>query len=410
MPDGAGTERLSGDFWRLWSASVVSRLGGGVAGAATPLLAASITRDPRQVALVTVCAGLPWLLLSLHTGALADRWDRRRTMWLCDLACAVLFAGLAGAVLAGAAGLALLCAVAFAAAAVGTLFDSSAQAALPSLVPRPLLSAANSRLYVGTVMAGLFVGPPVGSWLFTSASWSPFAVDALSFLGSAALVLAVRTRFRAPAPTGRGLGREIGDGVRWLRSHRQLRSLVLLLTAWNLTETATVSILVLYSLERLDLAPSSYGLLLTAVAVGGVLGAAGAPRVERRLGTGTVIAATVVATVLADVGLALTSDAVVAGVLLGVVGLAAFAFNVVSVSYRQSVVPDELQGRVSSAYRFATWGINPVGAALGGVVAAAAGLPAVFWGAAAVLALAGALTASQLTDRRLAAGVTEQTG
>jgi predicted MFS family arabinose efflux permease len=123
------------------------------------------------------------------------------------------------------------------------------------------------------------------------------------------------------------------------------------------------------------------------------------------VGPGTVVLATVALTVAADVGLALTRSGPVAGVLLGVVGFAAFAFNVVSVSYRQSVVPDELQGRVSSAYRFATWGINPVGAAAGGFVAAGAGLPAVFWGAAAVLAVAGLMTARQLTTDRLSASV-----
>lgn len=398
-------DRLGADFWRLWSAAVVSRLGGGVASSGLPLLAATLTRDPRQIALVSVFAGLPWLLLALHTGALADRWDRRRTMWLCDLASAAIWAGLAVGVLGGSASLAALCAAAFAASTVSTLFDSANQAALPSLVDRDRLSTANSRLYVGTVMAGLFLGPPLGSWLFVAQPAVPFAVDAVTFLGSAALVFAIRTRLRAAAPSGTSLSREIDEGVRWLWAHRQLRSLVVLLTVWNLTETATIGVLVLYALERLQLAPSAYGLLITGVAVGGVLGAWLAPRLERWVGTGTLVLATVALTVLADVGLALTRSGPVAGALLGVVGFAAFAFNVVSVSYRQSVVPDELQGRVSSAYRFATWGINPVGAATGGFVAAGAGLPAVFWGAAAVLALAGAATARQLTDAQLSAGV-----
>jgi len=395
--------RLGADFWRLWSAAVVSRLGAGVAGAAFPLLAASLTRDPRQVALVSVFAGLPWLLLALHTGALADRWDRRRTMWLCDLTTAAVVAGLAVVVLSGAATLWLLCAAAFAAAAVGTLFDSANQAALPSLVPRDQLATANSRLYTGTVMAGLFLGPPLGSWLFAAEPAVPFAVDAVALVGSAALVFAIRRRFRAPERSGSTLTGEIGEGVRWLWAHRQLRSLVALLTAWNLTETAVLGVLVLYALERLQLAPSAYGLLTTGVAVGGVVGAAVAPRLERWVGTGRVIGATVALTVLADVGLALTRSPVVAGAMLAVVGFAAFAFNVVSVSYRQSVVPDELQGRVSSAYRFATWGIAPVGAATGGFLAAGAGLPAVFWGAAAVLALVGGATARELTNTRLAA-------
>jgi MFS family permease len=400
----AAAERLPGDFWRLWAAAVVSRLGGGIASAAAPLLATTLTRDPRLIALVSVCAGLPWLLFALHTGALADRWDRRRVMWACDLVSAGVYTALAVAVLTGQAALWTLCAVAFAAATVSTLFDSASQAALPSLVPRGLLARANSRLYVGTVAAGLFAGPPLGSWLSTSVDWLPFALDAVSFVGSAALVVGIRARFSAAARGRTSLRQDIGEGVRWLWAHRQLRALVVLLTSWNLTESALISVLVLYALEDLALDASAYGVLLTGVAVGGVLGATAAPRVERRLGTGVVIALTVGATVAADLGLALTRRPVAAVALLAVVGAAAFAFNVVSVSYRQSVVPDGLQGRVSSTYRFATWGVNPVGAALGGVLARAAGTPAVFWAAAVVLALVGVGMLPALTNGRLATG------
>jgi MFS family permease len=398
-------QRLPGDFWRLWSAAVVSRLGSGIASAAAPLLAATLTRDPRQIALVSVFAGLPWLLFALQTGALADRWNRRRTMIGCDLASAALYAVLAVLVLTGTARLAGLCAVAFAAATVSTLFESASQAALPSVVPRSLLSRGNSRLYLGTVLVGMLAGPPLGSWLFAAVPGLPFALNATSFVLSALLVLGIRTRFTGAEGERRGLHREVAEGIAWLWRHRELRAVVVLLTFWNLIENAVIGILVLYGLEVIDLPPSAYGVLLSGVAVGGVLGAAVAPRLEQRCGSGTVIALTVALTVAANVGLALTRQAAVAVALLALVGLAAVAFNVVSVTYRQSVVPDRLLGRVSGAYRFATWGINPVGAALGGVVAAAYGIPAVFYGAAAVLAAAGALTLPALTDRRLAASL-----
>jgi MFS family permease len=394
----------------LWAAGVVSRLGSGIASAAAPLFAATLTRDPRQIALVTVFAGLPWLLFALHTGALADRWNRRRVMWLCDLVSAGIYSVLAVAVLAGQAALWTLCAVAFAAATVSTLFDSASQAALPSVVPLGVLARANSRLYVGTVMAGLFAGPPLGSWLFSTVDGLPFALNAVSFVGSAALVLSIRARFHAAARGRTSLRHDIGEGIRWLWAHRQLRAIVVLLTLWNLTESATVSVLVLYALEDLGLDASTYGLLLTGVAVGGIIGATAAPRLERRLGTGVLIAVTVGATVAADVGLALTRRPAVAVALLAVMGAAAFAFNVVSVSFRQSVVPDGLQGRVSSTYRFATWGINPVGAALGGVIAQAAGIAAVFWFAAAVLTLIGLVALPALTNSRLTAGRVEAHG
>jgi MFS family permease len=396
--------RLPGDFWRMCVAAVVSHLGSGASGTASALLAASLTRDPRAVALVAVCSGLPWLLFALHTGALADRWDRTRAMWLCDVASALQFAVLATAVITGRANLVVLCAVAFGTATVSTLFDSASQAALPSLAPTPLLDRANSRFYAGTVITGFLLGPPLGSWAFSVAPGLPFGLDALSFLGSAALILGIRTRIRATPEAGdrTGVTRQIGVGLRWLWRHRQLRALVVLLTLWNLAENATIAVLVLYVLEVLHVGESFFGLLLSGLAVGGLAGAAAAPWLRRRLGLGRVIAGTVALSVVAYLLLALTTTPWVAVVLLGLVGFAAFAFNVVSASYRGEAVPDPLRGRVYSAYRFATWGVTPIGAALGGVVGAAFGLPAVFASTAVVLAVIGVVTLPSLTNARLA--------
>nr|WP_246324438.1 MFS transporter [Petropleomorpha daqingensis] len=396
---------MPGDFWRVCVAAVVSHLGSGASGTASALLAASLTRAPRAVALVGVCSGLPWLLFALHTGTLADRWDRKRAMWLCDLASAVQFAVLAVTVVTGRANLAVLCVVAFGTATVSTLFDSASQAALPSLVPTPLLDRANSRFYAGTVLTGFLLGPPLGSWAFGLAPALPFGLDVVSFLGSAALILGVRTRIRATDEDRdtTGITRQIAVGLRWLWRHRQLRALVVLLTVWNLAETATIAVLVLYVLEVLHVGPSFYGLLLSGLAVGGLAGSAAAPWLRRRLGLGGVIAGTVVLSVMAYLLLALTTTPWIAVLLLGLIGFAAFAFNVVSASYRGEAVPDHLRGRVYSAYRFATWGVTPIGAALGGVVAAAFGLPAVFAATAAVLAAVAVVTLPSLTNARLAA-------
>jgi MFS family permease len=397
--------RLPGDFWRICAAAVVSRLGTGASGTAVALLAASLSRDPRAVALVGVCSGLPWLLFALHTGALADRWDRKQAMWLCDVASSVLFAALTLTVLTGSATLWAVCAIAFGTATVSTLFDSASQAALPSLVPTPLLDRANSRFYAGIVLAGLLIGPPVGSWAFTVAPALPFGLDAVSFLGSAALILTVRVRIRVTEPAAveaGSLNREIRTGLRWLWRHRQLRALVVLLAFWNLVENAGIAVLVLYVLEVLHVDASFYGLLLTALAMGGLAGAALAPRMRRRWGTGGVIAATVALSVLAYLLLAFTRSPWPAALGLGVVGFGAFAFNVVSASYRGEAVPDALRGRVNSAYRFATWGVTPIGAALGGLVADRFGLPAVFATTAVVLAAVAVVTLPSLTNARLA--------
>ncbi len=375
-----------------------------------PLLAASLTSDPRQVSLVSVFGGLPWLLFALHSGALADRWNRLKTMWVCDVISGGIIAGFATLVATGKFDLFVLCLVAFMTGSISTLFDSASQAALPAIVPVEQRARANSWLYTGTVLAGLFIGPPLGSWAYGLAQAAPLWVEAGGFFLSAYLILAMRTNLaaRGEKAPGRSLLQDIGEGVRWLWRHRQLRALVVLLMVWNLVENAYVSVLVLYVLQVLQVDPSLYGVMLTGVGVGGVIGARCAPWLNRTIGTGVTILMTVLLTVGATLVLAWIRQPVVAVLMLAVIGFAAFVFNVVSATYRQSAVPDALQGRVNSAYRFATWGIKPLGAAFGGLLAHEFGLPAVFLTASVVLTVIGLITLPQLTNERLRAGASHE--
>jgi predicted MFS family arabinose efflux permease len=401
--------RLPADFWRLWTAATVSGAGDGVRLAALPLLAASLTRDPRSVSLVAAAGGLPWLLFALPAGALADRWDRKRVLWGVDLTRAAVVAALAAAVAGGHVSVPLLAAVEFALGTAETLFESAAQAAVPAVVPTERLERANGRLYAGTVVASSLAGPPLGSALFAVVAAAPFGFDATSFVLAAALALGLRADLRAPAeqaPAGRLRG-QIVEGVRWLWRQRQLRTICLLLTLWNLVENAILAVVVLWALEVLRLPGAAFGLLLAGFAAGGLLGSLLAERVAGAAGPGRGMAACVWVTVAAYLGLGATRSGVVAFALLAVVGAAAFVWNVLSASFRQAVVPAGLQGRISSVYRFATWGVIPAGAALGGVLAGQLGLRVPFLVAAAALAAAGAALLPGLRDADLAAARAE---
>jgi hypothetical protein len=157
-------------FAKLWAAQGTSNLGDGVYGTALPLLAATLTRDPLLVSLVSFAEWLPWLLFGLLSGALLDRWDRRRVMWTVDAARFAIVGGLAVAVLVDRASIALLAAVGFLLGTGQTLVDT--QVATPELA-----------------------GPPVGGLLVSAAAWIPFAVDAVTFAAGSALVATIRGRF-----------------------------------------------------------------------------------------------------------------------------------------------------------------------------------------------------------------------
>jgi len=397
---------LGGRYWRLWSASTASALGDGLRRVALPLLAVHLTTDPRQVALVAAAGTVPWLVFGLPVGALVDRWDRRRTVWVVDLLRTLTVAVLALAVAAGALSIALLVAVTFV-LGTGELFaESAALALVPQLVAAPQLERANGRLQAGEVTAGQFAGQGLGGVLFALALALPFALDAATFLLSAALVLTLRTPIRpAPPPAAslRRLPAETAEGLRWLAGHRLLRILCVLLAVLAAVSGAFWAVAALYAASILGLGPTGFGVLLAVGAAGSLAGSLLAEPLASRLGTAGAIRLAVAVVTVAMAGLAATRSPLVAGALLTVNGVAVLVWNVVTVSLRQAIIPDWLLGRVGSAYLFIGLGAQPVGALGAGLLAHAAGLPAVFAVSAALLAIIALATAPRLRAADFAA-------
>src|SRR4030095_2120432 len=144
----------------------------------------------------------------------------------------------------------------------------------PAPAPAPRrLSRANGQLVATLTVGQQLAGPPLGSAAFAVANWLPFLGDEVSLGGSAARVAAIPGQFRAEGRSGRpGLRAEIGEGLRFLFAHRVLRAGVLLVSASNLAFMAGEAVLVLFATDELGLGSRGYGLLLAAVAVGGVPG------------------------------------------------------------------------------------------------------------------------------------------
>lgn len=396
---------LGPEYRKLWSASTISNLGDGVTLTAGPLLAASITRDPVLVAGVAFAQRVPWLLFPLISGALVDRLDRRRVMGYVDAARTALIGALGVAVLLGGASLPLMYAVFFLVGTLETLFDNASQAILPAVVSREQLERANSRLLGAQIVSNQLAGPPLGGLLFSVAVAVPFLLDAGTFAAAAALVLALRGRFRperkegAPPTT---LVAEIGEGLRWLWNHRLIRTLAVMLGVFNMTLAATDAILVLFAQDVLGLGSFGYGVLLTSGAVGGVIGSLMADRIIVWLGSGGALQAAVLISAVVIGAVALTESAFVVWAVFLLIGLTGVVWNVITVSFRQAVVPQEIFGRVNSVYRLLGWGGISVGALLGGLLARSFGLTAPFWFAAAALAIMFLLTLPLVNNRTVA--------
>jgi MFS family permease len=400
---------LPAGYWRLWLASAASNLSDGIFWIALPLLAVTLTDSPVLIAGVVVASRLPWLLFALVAGALADRLDRRRTMVIVDLFRAGVLVGLAFAAFAGVASLPILYVVAFALGVAETLFDTSAQSIMPNIVEGEKLSLANSRLYAVELMMNQFVGPPLGGILAAAAMAVAFGAGAAAYLIAAMSIFTIVGSFRPvrEGPPTR-IHEEILEGLRYLIGHPLLRVLAIMVGVGNLANSAVFSVLVLYVVAPgpLGLDELGFGLLMTAGAVGSLGGTFIVEPLERRLGRANLLAVSIAgfSVPLVVPGLTTSVPLVAAAMVLG--GLIGIAWNVVTVSLRQRIVPDRLLGRVNASYRLLAWGTIPVGAALGGLIGEAFGLRAVFliFGAVEFLLIFGRLFVTEEAIRAAEAG------
>jgi MFS family permease len=396
---------LGPEYWKLWAASTISNLGDGITLTAGPLLAASLTRDPVLVAGVAFAQRVPWLLFPLISGALVDRLDRRRVMGYVDAARMALIGALGVAVLLGGASLPLMYAIFFLMGTLETLFDNASQAILPAVVSRDRLERANSRLLGAQIVSNELAGPPLGGFLFGVAVAVPFLLDAGTFAAAAALILALRGRFRPVRPEGAPpttLAAEIREGLRWLWNHRLIRTLAVMLGVFNMTLAATDAIFVLFAQDILGLGSFGYGVLLTSGAVGGIIGSLMADRIILWLGSGRALQAAVLISAVVLSVVALSESAFVVWAAFLLIGMTGVVWNVITVSFRQAVVPQDIFGRVNSVYRLLGWGGISVGALLGGFLARSFGLTAPFWFATAVLAIMFVLTLPLVNNRTVA--------
>ncbi|MCO8127178.1 MFS transporter [Acidimicrobiia bacterium EGI L10123] len=362
---------------------------------ALPLLAETLTRQPLLFAGVTVANRLPWLLFSLHAGAIADRVDRRRLMATVNALRALLVAALAAAVLTDVASIWLLYAIGFGLGVAETLFDNASQAFLPALVERDDLERANGRLMAGEIVTNQFLGPPLGGFLFGLGAAVPILLDAGTFAISAGLIaslgglVATRRPARDPDVARPRMRTDIAEGLRWLRNHRLLRGLAVLLGAMNFTSTMLFAVFPLYAVgeeSALGLSGFGFGVLLTTTAAGSTIGSLLSARLVTRFGRGPMLWSTLVASVAVPIVIAATSNALVVGAAFAVFGLAVILWNVITVSLRQTIIPDRLLGRVNSVYRFLGWGSMPLGSLAGGAAAA-------LWGVRTTFVLSGLLMA-----------------
>ena len=273
------------DFTLLWTSQVASTVGTRVTAVAYPLLVLLLTGSPALAGVVAFAQTLPYLLIFLPGGAWVDRWDRRRTMVVCELGRAVALGSVAAVALAGgvaAVSVWQLAAVAFVEGCLFVLFDLAEGAALPHLVHETQLPTAIAYNQARTQGADL-VGQPLGGVLFTLTPAAPFLVDAVTYLASGGAVAAIRSRLQADrAPSTVRMRTQIAEGLRFVLASAFLRDSVLVVAGMNLVFNGLFLALVVRA-QDLGASPAQIGLMLGVYGAGALLGALAAPWLHRRL-------------------------------------------------------------------------------------------------------------------------------
>jgi MFS family permease len=371
--------RLGRSFRWLLSASLVNNIGDGVAVSAGPLLVASLTRDPFLVSMALLSEYLPVLLFGVIGGVAADRFDRRRLVIAVNACRSIVLALLVFTIATGTVSIALVLATLFVLGTAETYADSASSTLLPSVVARADLGIANARMQGAFLLTNQLLLPPVGAFLFVVGPAIPFAANAAGFALGAVLVSRVVTDVREVRAERAGLRAETLEGLRWLVAHQPMRTLALTILTFNVTYGAAWSVLVLYAGQRLGMNAVGFGLLTTAVAVGGLIGIVSYGRLERRFSLADIMRVGLCIETATHLVLALTTSPVVALGMLVIFGAHAFVWGTTSTVVRQRAVPDAVLGRVTGVYRVAIIGGLAVGTPIGGLLAGTFGITAPFW-------------------------------
>ena len=384
------------DFRLFWIGETTSRVGTSVTTVVVPLVAVTVLHSSAfMTSALTAAAWLPWLVFGLVAGPVVDRHRKRRLMIVCDGISAVLFASVPAAGALGLLTVGQLLIVAFGAGCVSVLFTTAYSAFLLELIADPADRAAANSTLQGSASAAQVSGPGLGGLLAAAlGAVAAMLADSLSFLVSATCLLAMRTPDRdLPASAKGTLRTQIGDGIRFLGRDPLLRPLVLYGGTANLALTGYQALMVVFLVRVVGVGAGAVGLLMALSSCGGVLGAFAGNPLARRLGSGRALLLTKIGACPCALLIPLTAHgwreilAVLGG--LGV-GAGIVAGNVISSSFTQAYTPAELFARSNATINVFNYGMMPLGALLGGLLATRFGIRDAMWATTGLLPLTAA--------------------
>jgi MFS family permease len=392
--------RRNRDFQLLWGGQTISLLGSQTTRIAYPLLVLAMTGSPAKAGVAGFAAMLGYLLFPLPAGGLADRYDRKRIMITCDAIRLAAVGSIAVAGWAGHIGYPQVLVAGFTEGTATVFFSLAERAALPMLVHPAQRSVAVGQNEARNNLASL-AGPPLGGALFGLSRAAPFTADALSYVASLVTLPFIKTPMspaRAGGTRGRGLRRELGEGLAWTWRQPFLRYSALFAASVNvLLQVLTLGLIVLARNDGAS--PAETGVVVGCMGAGGLAGSFAAPWFTRNVAAGITITGCMWTWAVMLVLLTAIRDPLWLCPVVTVIGLVMPLWNVSVQTFRTRITPNELLGRTSSVAIQIAWGVIPLAGFLLQALSPPAAIAAVAAGMAATAIAATAIAPVRDAER-----------
>ncbi len=357
----------------LWSGQAISSAGNEATLLAFPLLILSVTHSPIQAGIASALRSLACLIVGLPAGALVDRWDRKRTMILCDAGRALALGSVALALILHYLTMVQVYLVAAVEGTLFVFFSLSQSSALPHVVDKSQLAAATAQ-HEMTEGAVTLAGPTLGGALFGVSRALPFVADAVSYIASVVSLAWLRNSFqdereqqfrhpKGPVP----LLADIREGFLWIWHEPVVRSLAFLHTGVVFAFGGLTLIAVIIA-EHFRATPAAVGLMFGISGVGAIFGAWLGGKVYRRWHLGQIMVAVFWLYVVIWPLLALAPSIFAVGAIIAALWIVDEVYDVVQISYRLTCIPDTLRGRVSSVFLLLSYTVLSLSAAITGFI------------------------------------------
>ena len=366
---------MSPAFNRLWAGSIVSNLADGVLIAAAPLLAITLTDSTVLISIIGAMVMLPWLLFAMPIGVMVDRVDRRFILAGSNAIRSAAVGVVALGIATGHVTIYWLILAGFIIGVCEVATDTTAQSLIPQILDKELYEKGNSRLQISETVIQGFIGSPLSGFLYALAIWLPFFINSIGYAVATMLALSIPIQYLQDVRTESAAEKkphfieDIKFGIKYLYNHKVLRRLVLTTATIGVCYSMGTATMVLFIIKELELAPKYFGVILTIQGLGALLGAIVAPKASKKFGRSIMmtLGITLSSVVLLLQGFAPNIYIFVALATSG--GFAISQWNILLMATYQTVIPNELYGRIHGTRRTLVWGMMPVGSLIGGVLA-----------------------------------------